>query len=280
MAQLATTAAFGFGDFDPPVILELYRQLGCTSCQFYRNEKNPPAIEDVKRIVADVGLTIDSIHGVFGQQYDPASPDESFRKASVEIYRKEGGLALALGGPMVVVHPSNLIPHGHSATDVQRAQRLDPLRRSIAELAEFGEANGVVYVWENNPHTMWLGNDPLQLADLLREVNSPYARMCYDTGHAKMTGDVDRRMAQCADVISYMHIHDNDGLVDDHRMPGDGDIDWEAFARTLVDAHIEVPAMLEVFYLADKLRELVQSDLPQQLAHWMAVDSAAPTTGA
>lgn len=275
MAELATVAAFGFDDFDPPIILDLYRQLGCKSCQFYRNEANPPTVDDVRRITRDADVPVDSIHGVFGSRYDPASTDESHRREVIEIYRREGELALALGGPMVVVHPSNLAPEGHTPTDTERADRVDPLRRSIAELAAIGQRQGVVYVWENNPHNMWIGNDPLQLANLLREIDSPHARMCYDTGHAKMTGDVSGRIVNCADVIAYLHIHDNDGVIDDHRMPGDGVIDWEQFREALREAAINVPAMLEVFYLADKLRELATGDLPAKLSHWMNDPAAA-----
>lgn len=269
MARLATVAAFGFDDFHPPQILDLYRRLGCTRCQFYRNEDNPPTVADARRITDEAGVPIDSMHGVFGDRYDPSNPDESIRAKAVEVYKREGELALELGGPMVVVHPSAPAPDGFMVSRKQRQQRVDPLRRSMSELAEFGQAHGVVYLWENNPHNHFMGNDPLQLADLLRELDSPHARMCYDTGHAMMTGPVAKRLIACADVIGYLHIHDNDGRVDDHRMPGDGEIDWNAVRDALAKTQLDVSAMLEVFYLADRLEELTRTDLPGKLAQWM-----------
>jgi sugar phosphate isomerase/epimerase len=271
MASLSTVAAFGFDDFDPPRTLSLYRQLGCTGCQFYRNQANPPTVDDAIAITQDAGVPIDSIHGVFGPGYDPASPQEQVRLDAIETYRREGELAAALGGPAVVVHPSPISPDDLPITPAQRDRRLGPLRKSIEDLAEVGARLGVVYLWENIPNNYFVGNDPLQLADLLRQVDNPHARMCFDTGHALMTGTVADRLAGCADVVGYMHVHDNNGREDSHLMPGEGAIDWPALGRVLRSGQLNVPAMLEVFYLEDRLRQLVAGDLRDKLARWLAV---------
>lgn len=273
MPQLATTAAFGFGDFDPPVILSLYRRLGCTSCQFYRNEANPPTVADARRITSDAGLPIDSIHGLFGPGYDPSCPDESVRKRSVEVYRGEGELAAALGGPRVVVHPSPTAPEGLKISEARRRERAAPFQKSLNDLAKIGEQLGVVYLFENNPNNYWFGNDPLEVAAMVRAMKSPHLRMCYDLGHAQMTGPVCERLEKCADVVSYLHVHDNDAIVDDHRMPGDGVMDWEQVGRTMAQLKLNVPAMLEVFYLRDKLEALTHTNLSEKLHRWLAVGS-------
>ncbi len=271
MARLSTVAAFGFDDFDPPRTLSLYRRLGCTSCQFYRNESNPPTVDHAVAVTRDVGLPIDSIHGVFGPSYDPSHPDEQVRQNAVNVYRREGELAAELGGPMVVVHPAPISPEALPITPAQRNRRIAPLRKSMEELARAGENLGVTYLWENIPNNYFIGNDPIQLADLLRQTGSPHARMCFDTGHALMTGTVADRLAACADVIGYMHVHDNDGKEDSHFMPGDGVIAWEPVRDALRAAKLDVAAMLEVFYLDDKLSACVDSDLPRKLADWLDV---------
>ncbi len=276
MNHLSTVAAFGFDDFDSPVILDLYRQLGCTSCQFYRNPTNPPTTEDAIRITRDVGLPIDSIHGLFGDQHDPACPDGNIRRAAIATYQAEAELAVQLGGPMVVVHPSPFAPKGHDILPGERNRRVDPLRRSMVELARIGEQMNVTFLFENNPDFAWIGHDPLQLADIIREVASPNIRMCFDTGHANMTGSVCDRLALCADVISYLHISDNDGQTDAHQLPGRGTIDWRGIKRTLLAAKRQVPAMLELFYSADELRQFIADGVGDQLTQWLN----APSPGA
>jgi sugar phosphate isomerase/epimerase len=133
----------------------------------------------------------------------------------------------------------------------------------------------VTFLYENIPDNYWVGNDPLALARLLRDLDSPHARMCFDTGHALMTGTIADRMAACSDVIGYLHVHDNDAIVDDHRMPGDGVTDWPEVGRTLRQQGIDVIAMLEVFYLAPQLETLLRTDLPANLADWLNIQSPA-----
>jgi len=271
MTTLSTVAAFGFPDFDPPVVLGLYRELGCTSCQFYRNEQNPPTVADARRIAAEAGLPIDSIHGVFGTDYDPSSPEEAARRRAVEVYRREGELAAALGGPMVVVHPAPPAPPTHRITEAERQGRAAPLRRTMADLAAVGEQLGVVYLFENLPASYWAGEDPVQLAGWVRELGSPHVRMCFDLGHAQMTGAVAERLRPCADVVDYLHVHDNDGQVDDHRMPGDGVMDWESVGGVLRATALAAPAMLEVFYPAEGVRRCVTEGRGERLARWLNV---------
>src|SRR5690606_20366711 len=106
-------------DFDTPALLRAYRQLGCVTCQFYRNETAPPDLAEAKRIAEAAGLPFDSIHGVFGEAYDPSSPDETVRARAIEVYRREADVALALGGPMVVVHPAPPAPRRSVITPEQ-----------------------------------------------------------------------------------------------------------------------------------------------------------------
>jgi len=271
MRHLATVAAFGFEAFDPPEILAAYRRLGCRTCQVLRNEKRCPDARQIIDTVGEAGLTIDSIHGWFGPQLDPSHPDPAERARAVDTYRRDGEYAASLGGPRVVVHPGGPAGDGYEPTPSDRAQRLDPLRRSIDELTRIGESLGVTFLWENLPNDAWIGNDPLQIAELLREVDAPWARMCFDTGHANMTGPVAPRLAGCADTVDYFHIHDNAGDVDDHRMPGDGTIDWAELRRVVHDADIDAPMMLELFHSLEQLEAAAEAGLENRLTDWLAV---------
>lgn len=269
MRQLATVAAFGFEAFDPPKVLAAYKRLGCQSCQIVRAEGSDPEAGYLSEITNEAGLPVDSIHGWFGRAYDPSHPDRAERQRTIDVYRRDAELAAALGGPMVVVHPGAPAPEGYEPTRADRRQRLDPLRRSIEAMTRLGETLGVTFLWENLPDDAWIGNDPVQIAELLREVDAPWARMCFDTGHARMTGDVAGPLAECADVIGYLHIHDNLGDVDDHRMPGDGDIDWDAVAETLNRQGVTATAMLELFYTPEQIEAYRAAGLAEQLAAWL-----------
>jgi sugar phosphate isomerase/epimerase len=246
MAYLATIASFGFADFDPPALLAVYKELGCVALQYYRNEANPPTLSEIKRVAQDLGLPYDSIHGVFGKGYDPSSPDEAFRKASVQAYRAEAELALELGGPKIVIHPGAPADHGQLVDEDQQRQRMAPLRQSLHELAQMGAQYNVTFLIENLPSIYYAGSNPASLAQMIRQINSPHLKMCFDTGHAHMTCDVVDHFKQCFDVIDYMHISDNNRRFDSHLIPGHGTIPWETLGPLM--KNFPGAAMLELFF--------------------------------
>lgn len=268
MAQLATVAAFGFPDLDPGVLLPGYRELGCEACQFYRNPAAPPTPRDAKRLAEDAGLTFDSIHGLFGPDYDPSCPDERVRRAAIEVYSAEADLAVELGCSMVVVHPAPLgekrgLPAGGSVREA-------PMRRSMEELAAIGERKGTIFLIENIPVDYLYGSDAAGLAGMIRELGHPRVRMCFDTGHAHMNGHAPSALEACLDVVAYVHVHDNDGRSDSHMIPGDGSLPWDEMQPLLSSLPENTPAMLELFLSPQKLEEVTSSGLGVRLSRWLA----------
>ncbi len=277
MARLATVAAFGFPDFNPPTLLSVYQRLGCTSLQFYRNVKNPPSVKEALDVARALGMTYDSIHGVFGPEHDPSSPDDAVRATAIETYRGEGELALQLGGTGVVVHPAPMCPDPPSITDQSRIGRVAPMRSSMEELARIGERLGVIYLIENIPANYYFGSQPRMLAQMIRQVDSPNLRMCFDTGHAHMTtgASVAQDLADCLDVISYFHINDNDRRLDAHLIPGQGTIDWPAVAAQIAKLPADTSVMLELFHSEAEMNRQITIGLGDKLRQWLAVGQGA-----
>lgn len=274
MPYLATVAPFGFADFNPPTLLRLYRRLGCRTCQFYRNADNLPDHDEARRIVEDAGLPFDAIHGLFGPAYDPSSPDETTRREAVDIYRGEGELAVHLGGPRVVVHPAPPAADPTSVTAQTRAARVGPLRKTMEELAQVGERLGVTYLFENIPDTYHFGSDVQQLARIIRGVGHPNIRMCFDTGHAHMSGHAPDALHASHDTVAYFHVHDNDGHNDTHQVPGRGTIPWQQLQTVMAMCRPDTPAMLELFESEPDLEREIAEGLGDKLAAWLAVSPA------
>lgn len=273
MAVLAAVAPFGFA-FDPVRLLLAYRGAGITTAQFYRNENSPPTVAEALKAATQAGVRFDSIHGVFGFHLDPSSDDPSHRATCLEVYEAEGRLACDLGGPMVVVHPSAWNPgmRTMSLPEVEAASsaRWPGFLEFMHQLSDVGKRLGVVYLIENQITNCPLGHDPVAMARHIVAVNSPAIRMCFDTGHAHITGDMFAALHEAASAIGYFHIHDNDGRQDDHRMPGDGTIDWSGFAETLRATGNQAPRMLEVFDDESRVEELVSRGLKVRLAEALA----------
>lgn len=75
---------------------------------------------------------------------------------------------------------------------------------------------------------------PEHLDYALSHVDSDKLGFCYDIGHSRVVhGREHPLLTRYADRLMALHLHDNNGSGDQHRLPFDGDVDWESFARIL-----------------------------------------------
>jgi len=290
--RLSTTIPFDRG-FDIPRFLKLYQKLGCSTGQYFRRQNTSDNPDTVKQLIENTGMSIDSIHGLMGASLNPASLDLHIREHAINIYKKEAELAVFLGGPKVVVHPACRIPEefaddnrypdlsNHNAqrhaSHVLTDLHLPPLMQSMKELAKIGEATNVTFLIENIPTGFWIGFDAIALATWIREIASPYLRMCFDTGHANTesdwNGSVQTQLDACIDVIEYVHINDNLGDKDSHLMPGDGTIEWDTLAKILAQGPKDLICMLELFQSEDEIEQRINTtNFADQLKQWFPHD--------
>lgn len=264
MVKLGTIAAIGFDDFDPPEWLGCYRRLGCQVVQAYRNQERSISVEQMRDAIASGGMPCDSLHGVFGEQFDPSAPDEQARRFAVDTYKREADVCLALGGNLVVVHCSTIRREG--VPPEERLLRVEQLKKSVAELGAFGAGAGIEYAFENLPDYHVIGADITELVGILADAGAPNTGMCFDSGHANMVGDPVAAVTAADGAMIYAHISDNSGAGDDHDMITYGTIDAEAMARAMHSIGYDGTFMLEVFYSADRLRQLIDEGAAERLA--------------
>ena len=250
--QLGTIGPFGFDDFDPAEILGLYAGAGCKVVQAYRNRNRSIAVADIRKICDDVGMTIDSLHGHFGDDLDPSSEDETIRTYTVDFYAFEADVVRQLGGDLVVVHPSpSHMPDGNLD------KRYGQLRKSCEELAATAERMGVRFAFENMPPYHPVGSDVPRLVQEIAAVGSDKILFLLDTGHAHMTNGIAASMEAAGPHIKYTHVHDNDGKTDTHILPYRGTLPWDALSAGLAKTHYDGVFLLEVFEKAEDLRKLL-----------------------
>jgi len=272
--QLGTVAPIGFDDFPPMVWLACLRRLGCTVVQAYRNQRANVSTREMIDYIAAGAMPCDSLHGVFGEEFDPSACAEDHRLFAVDTYKREGDLVLELGGRLVVVHCSTIRREPVPAPE--RDLRWKQLRKSIVELARHGEALGVTYAFENLPAYHAIGSDAAELAAALREIAQPHAAMCFDTGHALMVGGCCQALRDAAEQVRYVHLSDNNAKSDDHEMPTYGQLDCDAFADAMHEIGYHGTAMLEVFHSVDRLNEMIDDGLAENLAAVLARANGRP----
>lgn len=79
------------------------------------------------------------------------------------------------------------------------------------------------------------GDNPYDLIELVDKIDSKHIGLCLDVGHVNTVGlfhigDTVRAMGK---RLKALHLHDNDGILDQHYLPYMGTIDWTDFMHAL-----------------------------------------------
>ena len=150
-----------------------------------------------------------------------------------------------LGCPYMVIH--NIMPYGPK--DLSNEVVWEINADFMGRLAEVGREYGVVVCMENMPFSKQMLATPTALLNFVKAMNTPWLRLCLDTGHAAVFGlsPADAVRQWGTDYLRTLHVHDNDGKHDQHRIPGEGVINWQDFTKALLEIGYDGMLSLETF---------------------------------
>ncbi|QNI37266.1 sugar phosphate isomerase/epimerase family protein [Edaphobacter albus] len=128
---------------------------------------------------------------------------------------------------------------------------------AIEHIHTFARPLGVKVLLEN------LQNDvttPEHLLEILHVGHFDDVGVTLDVGHANLSDSgLDHAVELLRSRIGELHVHDNNGLRDEHLWPGSGTIDWTQFMRLATTLPKEIPGILEIAYdLGDSVDAVVR----------------------
>ena len=217
---------------------------------------------EIRRAAEDCGMAFSQTHGPW--RFPPRDCTEEDRAERFDkMVRSLEGTA-AVGAPAMAIH--NIMPWGGGELpDPERF--MDMNREFFSRLIEKAKAAGVVIALENMPFTKLILSTPEQVLSFVKEFDSPYFRICLDTGHAAVFGlspaDAVRQIGK--EMLACLHVHDNDGRGDFHWLPFRGVIDWADFSRALHEIGFEGSLSLET-NVSGKLPDAVRPEWEKALA--------------
>jgi sugar phosphate isomerase/epimerase len=182
---------------------------------------------------------------------DIASANNRFRNLSIRLVMESMEHAAEMGAELVVVHPGQHSPLEYLVPRVH----WDYSRESLRKIIVNGEKLGVRVAVENMP-----GNTPCLLRNVsefqsLIDEGLPL-HMALDVGHANTTSQLKLFLDNMSERIIHVHLHDNNGLNDDHLVVGKGTVDWD-LARSKIDPR-NVTCVIENNTLADAQESLLK----------------------
>lgn len=198
-------------------------------------------LERIRRAAEDAGVQIVQMHG---PMFNVCAEDAA---AGIAAAHRSLRRAARLGARWVVLHPGSAqgLTSDRERYEWTKQRNVEVFR----DLLTTAEQVGVGIAIENmgGSEGPAFGTNVSELLWLVEALDSPYAGICWDTGHAHLAGlDQGLAIRAVGTYLVALHLSDNDGKKDQHWCPGRGSVDWHAVMGALRDVGYAGPLNLEV----------------------------------
>jgi sugar phosphate isomerase/epimerase len=207
---------------------------------------SPQAVRELGDALREHKLTLHSLHAPTERDLAPgresgvplsiSDPERIRRLDAVDEIKRTLEVTEKIPCKFLIQH----IGHGRQAAD---PRKLDAAFTSLENLSMFAKARGVVIALENTPSEL---GSPSVLCKFLIDTHLNDLKLCFDIGHAHIEEGVGPSFEAMRDHVVSSHIHDNHGDKDEHLLPFDGTIDWDAVLRGFTDAAQMISMVLEI----------------------------------
>jgi len=195
---------------------------------------------DVRRLgdaMIKAGLSY-TFHAPF-MDLAPGGADSKIRRATQERLEHVLHLAALIRPKVVVFHPEYDHRRHGEAFDLWFKGSLEMWSPLVKEAEKQGVTLALENVFDQGPETLKM---------LLEKINSPRCGFCFDTGHSLVFGT--RSWKEWIEMLGRhlveVHLHDNNGVEDQHLPPGDGKFDFTGFLHHLWEQRLSPVYTLEV----------------------------------
>lgn len=205
--------------------------------------------------IKEYGLDFMDSHALWGTWSDPGMPMAEWREVMILRHRMAFRFCHRFGVRTVAFHTGNTL-NSIFGKDLKLEDYYDALIRSLEILLPEAEKYDLVIALENQ----WT---PLNHSRILLRVmeyfNSPNLGLCYDSGHGNLMEKgmlfpgrtcvppiwnelgipvewEENLPEKFSPWLVNCHLHDNDGITDEHQLPGRGSVDWKRIRKALADS--------------------------------------------
>ena len=180
-------------------------------------------------------LKVLDLHASEGKENNWLSKDESCRTAGVELIKNRIYMANKLSCEVIILHfkrePSN---------KSEKQEYWDILHKSLNKLKPYAQKHNVKIALEN-----YSNEDYKEIKKLFSEYDSNFLGLCYDSGHGNI-GNGLKNFEKLKDRLISIHLHDNDGKTDQHKLLFSGTIDWNKLAKILAKSSYKKCISMEI----------------------------------
>jgi len=196
----------------------------------YRHDLSSDEIDQLRSLLANLNLAVPSfIPAQFRYPSCLCSPNEIIRQDSVKYIQAGIETASALAIPIVSVCP------GHSLFGQGEEDAWGRLSESVTTICEYAAPYDVRIALEPaDRYETYIMNTTVDAMRMIDELGYASLGILLDTGHGHVVGEsAIEAVRAIGDRLFHVHVDDNNGLRDEHLIPGDGSFDFEGFIDAL-----------------------------------------------
>lgn len=243
-----------FSDGEYPALMREFVRCGAEAIVFghlwaRRAVEEKTFAGTVLRMAREAGLEITDAHADFGRGYSLNTPEPELRAHMLECHARIMEILAEAGGKTITIHIGTCDP------GYDREQLRGFTLKSLETLLPAAERLGVTVAIEN---TLEPGvNSAEELLFYWNALKHPNLGFCFDSGHANFLDDSEGKifppetlewlnrasfgkfefqhntLEKMLPQIVTVHLHDNDGTGDQHKLPWTGTVDWETLMKQL-----------------------------------------------
>lgn len=193
---------------------------------------------ELRRIADTAGILCNQAHAPFPSRKAEIPQNEAFNDTIFDHITRAMAAAALLGAKAIVVHPIHHVPHWENA-EYLRDLNLDFYRSLIPYAKEYRIRVALENMWQvRDGHIVdSTCSQAAEFADYLDTLADDCFTGCLDLGHCGLTGHEASEMIRAlgADRIGALHVHDNNHKGDQHTLPYQANMDWNAIVSALAD---------------------------------------------
>lgn len=151
---------------------------------------------------------------------------------------------------------------GQVDKNIDRKKYIEHIILVLKELCEYAFKFNMNVMIENMPGDNELGYSPMEIREIIDKVDEENLKFILDTGHAHVSSYANEEYIEVLkDKLYHMHFSDNNGLRDEHKRIGLGNIDFVSIFKKLHEVGYDNLHCNEIiFKTADEL-EIFAKDI-------------------
>ncbi|HEX5481874.1 MAG TPA: sugar phosphate isomerase/epimerase family protein [Terriglobia bacterium] len=220
------------------------RQIEIFAARQHLDYRDANHVRDVAQWFRDHGISLHSVHapvfaGVDGER--SAGPaislsytEKRLRIDSMDEIKRTLEIAEHVSFPYLIVHLGLL-------EDEYDLRKFDAAFTSLEHLKIFAKERGVQILLENTIDGL---GTPERLAQFVQYTRLE-VKVCFDTGHAHLTGGVEPGLEPLKPYLAAVHLHDNHHEEDEHLLPFAGTIEWKSVIQSIRNLGDSAAGLLE-----------------------------------